>query len=238
MNGIRILPLASSSRGNACLLTDGKTPLLLDAGINLKALRQKLPIKITDLTGVLATHEHGDHASGVKHLMGTGRDCYMTQGTADALGDFKHKHRLNIIKAKTQFQVGTWTIMPFDTVHDAAEPVGFLLTNHVKKILFVTDTAYIPYRFKGLTHICVECNYSDALLVTSVYTGKTHAGIAKRIRKNHMGLETLQRMLAANDLSKLEEIHLLHASDANSDVGLFKQEIQKQVGVPVYIADA
>ncbi len=237
---ITFTPLASSSLGNAYLLTDGETPLLLDAGITLMDIRKRLSFRIPKLAGVLITHEHMDHAKGVKHLMGTGRDAYMTQGTADALGmdKCKHRHRLNIIKALVQFNIGPWSVMPFDTAHDAAEPVGFLVGHESgDKILYATDTQYLKYRFNNLTHIAIECNHSRALLMDGACAGSFNSELAKRVRRNHMSLESVQKMLKSNDLSKLEEVHLLHASDNNSDVEHFKKEIQKQTGRPVYIAD-
>jgi phosphoribosyl 1,2-cyclic phosphodiesterase len=74
-------------------------------------------------------------------------DCYISAGTVEALGI--SGHRLNIIKAKQQFRIGTWTALPFDTQHDAAEPLGFLLANQDgEKLLYATDTYFIRYRFK------------------------------------------------------------------------------------------
>jgi len=158
----------------------------------------------------------------------------MSNGTAEAL-ELSH-HRLHIIKAYNQFQVGAWTIIPFETIHDAAEPLGFLMAQGKVKILFAIDTEYIPYRFPGLTHILIGVNYSMEIVKSRLKSGELNSGLWRRIIKSHMSLETLLDFLKANDLSQVRQIYLLHLSDRNSSAAIFKQKIQEVVGVPVYIA--
>src|SRR5690606_25201550 len=115
-------------------------------------------------------------------------------------------HRVKYIQAKKQFQIGTWTILPFDTQHDVAEPLGFLLSNTSgDKLLFATDTYYIRYKFKGLTHIMIECNYSLDILNENIAAGRVPQVMKKRLMRSHFSLENVKDMLQANDLSKLQE---------------------------------
>ena len=226
--------LASSSRGNCYRISDGSTPLLLECGIRFKEIQQKLNFRLSEIAGCLVTHEHQDHCKTIKDVMKAGIDCYMSQGTAEALR--VSGHRVHIVKAKQQFRFGTWTIRPFDTVHDAAEPLGFLLASGKEKLLFATDTAYIRYRFKRLTHIMIEANYQAEILQNSVEEGLVPVAVRKRIRRSHFDLNHLKEFFKANDLSELREVWLLHLSDGNSDEGQFKREIQEIVGKPVYVA--
>jgi phosphoribosyl 1,2-cyclic phosphodiesterase len=167
--------------------------------------------------------------------MKAGIDCYMSQGTADALG--VSGHRINIIKAKQQFRIGTWTVLPFDTQHDAAEPLGFLLANQDgDKLLYATDTYYIRYKFHGLTHIMVECNYAADILKRNVEAGAVPKELKTRILKSHFSLENVKKFLQANDLGKVQEIWLLHLSDNNSQAERFKREVMELTGKPTYIA--
>jgi phosphoribosyl 1,2-cyclic phosphodiesterase len=175
-----------------------------------------------------------DHSKAVKDIMRTGIDCYISAGTVEALG--LSGHRLHIIKAKQQFKIGTWTMLPFDTQHDAAEPLGFLLANQAgDKLLYATDTYYIRYKFHGLTHIMVECNYSLDILKRNVDAGAVPKELKSRILKSHFSLENVKRFLQANDLSKVQEIWLLHLSDNNSNAERFKREIQELTGKMVFI---
>jgi phosphoribosyl 1,2-cyclic phosphodiesterase len=233
---IEIRPLASSSAGNAYLVTDGRSPLLLDCGLPIRELKQATGYRLSTLVGCLLSHEHQDHSKAVRDVMKAGIDCYMSAGTAEALGI--SGHRLHIIKAKQQFRIGTWTILPFETQHDAAEPLGFLLANQYgEKLLYATDTFYIRYRFQGLTHIAVECNYSLDILRANVEAGMVEPALKNRILKSHFSLENVKNFLKANDLSKVREIWLLHLSDGNSDAERFKREIQALTGKPVYVAE-
>ena len=167
--------------------------------------------------------------------MRAGIDCYISAGTAEALG--LSGHRLNIIKARQQFRIGTWTILPFETQHDAAEPLGFLLANQAgDKLLYATDTYYIRYKFHGLTHIMVECNYAADILKRNVEAGAVPKELKGRILKSHFSLENVKKFLLANDLSKVEAIFLLHLSDGNSDAERFKREVMELTGKPTCIA--
>lgn len=232
---IEILPLASGSQGNCYRITDGRTPLLLECGIPFREIQKGLHFRVSEVAVCLVSHEHKDHSKAVQDMMKAGIDCYMSAGTAEALGI--SGHRLHFIKAKQQFRIGTWKILPFETQHDAEEPLGFLLANrNGEKLLYATDTFYIRYRFQGLTHIAVECNYSLDILRANVEAGLVEPALKKRILKSHFSLENVKNFLKANDLSKVQEIWLLHMSDGNSDANRFKREIQELAGKPVYVA--
>lgn len=232
---IQFRPLASGSSGNAYHVSDGHTELLIECGINFRDIQKALNFKTSNLAGCLITHEHKDHTKGLKDVLRAGIDVYASQGTIDQ-ERIKH-HRLKPIQAKKQFEIGTWKVLPFDVEHDVAEPLGFLLMNQEgEKLLFATDTYYVRYKFKGLTHIAVECNYSLDILEENIAAGIVPEIMKKRLLRSHFSLENVKEFLKANDLSKVQEIHLLHLSNNNSDEKLFKEEIQTLTGKPVYIA--
>jgi phosphoribosyl 1,2-cyclic phosphodiesterase len=232
---INILPLGSSSAGNAYRVTDGYTPLLLEAGIRFKDIQKGCNYQLSSIAGCLITHEHGDHVKSAEDIMKAGIDIYCSEGTKDAAG--LNGHRVITVQARKQFKLGTWTILPFDTEHDVSEPLGFLLMNSVgEKLLFATDTYYIRYQFSGLTHLLIECNYSMNILNENIKSGRVPVGMKKRLIKSHMSLETMKEFLKANDLSKVQEIWLIHLSDSNSNEELFKLEVQELTGKIVYVA--
>ncbi|MEC1562523.1 MBL fold metallo-hydrolase [Bacillus haynesii] len=231
---IEITALSSSSKGNCYRVTDGKTPLLLECGISFKEIQRGFDFNISQFAACLITHEHSDHCKAIKDVLKAGIDCYMSLGTTGAIG-LQH-HRIKPVRAKQQFKVGTWIIMPFDVQHDVAEPFGYLLANQDgDKLLFATDTYYIRYKFPGLTHIMVECNYSNEILNENIESGRTPPFMKKRLLQSHFSLENVKEFLKANDLRKVQEIWLLHLSDSNSDEQLFKNEIAKLTGKVVYV---
>ncbi|MFS0749551.1 MBL fold metallo-hydrolase [Oceanobacillus sp. 1P07AA] len=232
---INIQTIASSSKGNCYYISDGSTPLLLEAGVKYKEIQKALNFNTKDIAGCLITHEHGDHSKGIKDLLRVGKNVYMSQGTKETLQ--LENSRIKTVKAKKQFQIGTWTILPFEVEHDVSEPIGFLLKNKAgDKLLFATDTYYIRYKFKGLTHLLIECNYSIDILNENIATGRVHKGMKKRLIQSHFSLENVKEFLTVNDLSKVQEIHLLHLSDSNSDEARFKREVQELTGKLVFIA--
>lgn len=231
---IEIKALGSSSKGNCYRVTDGSTPLLLECGLPYKEIQKGFDFQMSSIAGCLVTHEHGDHSKSIKDVMKAGIDVYASKGTFEAL-NITH-HRTKSVEAKKQFQIGTWTILPFDVQHDVSEPYGFLLVNQQgEKLLFATDTYYIKYRFTGLTHLMVECNYSLDILNENIANGTVPKVMKKRLLHSHFNLENVKEFLKANDLSKIQEIWLLHLSDTNSNADLFKSEIQMLTGKMVIV---
>lgn len=228
-------PLASSSRGNAYIVDDGHIRLLLEAGIQAKRFRERAGFIMHQIDACFASHEHQDHACGLKGIMQAGIDVYCSQGTADALK--LSGHRLHPVTHGQYVQIGTMTILPFSVIHDAAEPLGFLVaTKDGDKLLFATDTHYIPHRFRGLSVIAIECNFDADLLKQNIEAGIVHPDVGKGLWGRHMSLQGVKRFLAAQDLRTVQEIHLLHLSDTNSDADRFQAEIERGFGIPTYIA--
>jgi phosphoribosyl 1,2-cyclic phosphodiesterase len=221
--------LASSSRGNAYLLTSGTSRLLLECGLHLADLQRRAGHQLGAVDAVLLTHEHMDHARSAAGLLRIGVEVWTSAGTAAALG--LEGHGLHLLHDGDQVQIGPWTVLPFDAVHDAAEPLGFLISDGVDKLLFATDTAYLPWRFQGLTMIAIECNWASDLL------GDLSPERRARLEGAHMGLEQVKELLAANDLTQCREIHLLHLSREHSDAERFKREIERQTGIPVVVEE-
>lgn len=221
--------IASGSSGNAIIVDDGSSKLLLDAGIRYKDIARW--IRPTDLAGVLVTHEHQDHAKAVPELMRRGIEVYMSLGTRDNIPDIE-KESFNPLAHLCQREIGTWIVVPFDVIHDCAEPMGFLFQSTVtgKKGVYIVDSGLVEYNFSGITHWLIECNYSEPLLEDGPYEDF----LKDRVRRNHFSLEDLKTFLGDSDLSEAEEIYLLHLSSANGDEEGFKKEIQRLTGLPVY----
>lgn len=232
---MKIDAFASGSSGNAYLISDGATTLLLDAGISLLKIKEATDFRVRDIKGCLISHSHKDHSKAAMDLAKAGVNIYTSRGTIKTCG--LEGHRIHEIKALKRLKVGTFLVMPFDVEHDVLEPLGFLLESTLSKerLLYFTDTYYIKYRFERLNYIMCECNFSKEALQESIEKGYIPIELAPRLFKSHMSLETLIEMLKANDLSHLKQVYLLHLSANNSDEEHFKKEIQKVTGAEVYV---
>lgn len=231
---IEIRPIASSSRANAYYVSDGKTPLLIECGLRFKDLQQKLNFKLSDLGGCLLSHEHKDHSRAVKSLLVAGVDCYMSAGTQAEL-DCENHHRAKKLIPHIPKRIGSWWVIAFPTIHDAREPLGFILMSGDEKILFATDTAYLKLRMPGCTRIMVECNYQEEILQRNIESGLITIAQRDRLLWSHFSLSNVLKMLQANDLSQLTETWLLHLSRDNSDAEEMRRAVQETTGKPVYV---
>lgn len=233
---MKITSLASSSRGNCYLIRDGVSSLLIECGVDLKKIRKH--IKLSDLAGCLISHEHQDHSKYAKEIIKyTG--IWTSAGTLSSLDLGPYDYRSTVARPGETFKIGSFLVVPFETQHDAKEPLGFLVysTATEEKLLFATDTYYIKNRFQDLNYIMIECNYSTEILKANIDAGKIPKAVAKRLFESHFELENVKSFLKAQDLSTVKAIYLLHMSDGNSDAARFKREVQELTGIPTYVCD-
>lgn len=230
---IKVDVYGSNSDGNSYVITDGERSLMLEAGISLKKMND---VDWQSLDGCLITHEHGDHKKYVNQLIKqTGMNVFLSAGTQEVLN--LPSYRSTILKSLNEQKIGKWTILPFDVQHDVKEPLGFFIqSKDGDRVLFATDTYYIKYKLPGITHLMIECNYSLDILDENIASGRIGAYRKNRLLKSHFELENVKTFIKSNDMSQLQEVWLLHLSDANSNAARFKKEIQAITGVPVYIA--
>lgn len=225
-------PIASSSKGNAYLLSSPGVPsLLIEAGIPVKRIREKIGFNLSGLAGVLVSHEHGDHARAVKDLLKAGMDVWTSIETAEAIGVAGH-HRINGLQSGARASIGGWIILPFDLHHDVPTQGFFIQAPDRDRLLFIPDTSYIRNRFEGVNILAIECNHIADILSENIQEGNIPAVVGRRVRRNHMSLDSVIGMLKANDLSRCREIWLLHLSDGNSDEARMIRTVQEQTGIP------
>jgi phosphoribosyl 1,2-cyclic phosphodiesterase len=232
---MEIKTLASGSNGNAYIVSDGKTRILIDAGIPLREIQKNCNYSTSSLAACLITHAHQDHCRAVKDLMGKGVDCYASQGTFDALK--LSGHRAHAVKPFIGWEVDSFYITAFDVQHDAPEPLGFVLQSLEtgEKILYFIDTCYVKYTFTGITHLMCECNHDTDSIKAAIARGYLPAEMLPRLLKSHMSLDTLLEFICANDWAMLRQIYLLHMSSRNGSAERICAAVQEETGVEVYI---
>ena len=223
--------LASGSSGNAYLIGDGKTRLLLDAGIPFKRIQIGCGFRTSSIDACLVTHRHGDHAAAIPKLLQRGITVY---SNADVAGLYPG---VQSVEARKEFRVGTFRILPFEAEHDVP-CYGYQVTSEEtgEKLVYITDSAYVRYTFTELTHLMIEANYDEDIMLGNVRNEKIPFSLAERVAGTHMSIDTLLDLLRSNDMSKVRQIYLLHLSDNNSDAEAFKKLVQQETGAEVYIA--
>ena len=235
---IEVKVIASSSNGNCYLLKSGVHQLLLEAGLPIRRIKESVGFFLGKLDGCLVSHEHDDHAHAVKDLVDAGVDVYLSKGTAIALGN--RSVGTTIISANKSVRIGGhWTVRPLLMYHDAAEPLGFLISDQDDFLLFATDTYALPYKFNMVCQLMIECNYLpgklDEMLVSRAISFKQ----ANRLLHSHMSLDSLISWLKQNKeaLRYCRKIYLLHGSQKNGDPKVFKEAVQKATGKVVEVCE-
>lgn len=163
-------------------------------------------------------------------------DVYISVETADNLKINDYSSMYAIADRETE-KIGNFTILPFKVKHDVP-CLGFLIHHEeTGTILFATDTYYLPNKFANLTNILIECNYRQDILDRNIKTGRLSTSLTNRTLESHMSFDTCREALLANDLSKVNNIVLIHLSDGNSNAAEFQRDIQKATGKNVFVAE-
>ncbi len=169
--------LASGSSGNCTLVSDGKTHILIDAGISARRITRALDalgLHTGELSAVLLTHEHADHIAGLKTLTARYRvPVYASARTAAAVESVVAEGLLNAFPAGGQFEIGSIGAQTFLTPHDTPESVGYALEAGHTRIVLATDLGHVPEQALG--YICtadillIEANHDIGLLKQGPY---------------------------------------------------------------------
>lgn len=222
--------LGSSSAGNSYIFELSGTKVLIEAGFKASEINRRAVLvgtDLIDLKAVLVTHEHIDHAIGIKgedHYFSRRRiPIYASKGTLEACGDPITGVPL---KAMTPSFIGTdILVLPFAVKHDAAEPLGFVINDFRggKRILFINDCSAIRADLSSIPFdiIFIECNYFDQALHIEMHKAEEEGKMMlvkryMRIHDCHLGLSGTRKILNTLDLSKCKAVFLMHLSDQNS----------------------
>ena len=235
---MRIITYASSSDGNLYKVKGSNESLLLEAGLTITNIKKHLNYDFSGITGCLVSHEHKDHSKCVSGLCKFGINCYMSEGTQKAI-DIDSCY-VNTVESKKQFNIGKeFTVMPLDTQHDACEPFGYVIYNKLlkTKLLFITDTYYFKYKIPSLTHIMIESNYNLELLDENIKLGIVEPARKPRLIRSHFEESRVLEFFEANDLSKLQEVLLIHTSKDSSTPD-FDKVLQEKLGSHIKVSAA
>ena len=235
---MKLQVIGSSSSGNCYILGNDHEAIVIECGIPFKRVQEAVDFDINRISGALVSHEHGDHAKHVQRFLDARIPCYMSIGTQEALGLTDNRLVCCMKPGGNPYHVGNFKVQGFETRHDAANPFGFLIYHpECGMTLFATDTYYLEYTFAGLNNILIECNYRQDILDANIASGKLNPALRNRTIKSHMSFDTCKETLLCNDLSKVNNIVLIHLSSGNADAAAFRDGIQKATHKNVHVAE-
>lgn len=213
--------IATGSSGNCYALTsDNGETLILDCGIPIKEIKKGLNWNIIGIQGSACTHCHSDHSLSLTELRNIGIDVFHPSVDPNVgvvnFGSF----RVQSFDLKTLD--GRWT----HTNADGSECpcCGFLITHReMGRMLYITDTELIKWRFKGINHILLGVNYDKDLIDNEDSAKVNH------VYRGHMSIDTACDFVKANNSKDLQNVIMCHLSKNNADKDLFIDKMKSTV---------
>lgn len=215
--------LGSGSSGNCYLLTaDNGETLLLDVGLPIMDIKRGLNWDIKCVVGAICTHAHKDHSLAVTELEAMGIMVYKPWEKFTGK-DFKPNSGFKVWAVDLTTLDGKWT----HTNADGSECpcYGFLITHpEMGKLLYITDTEFVKWRFHDVNHILISCNYQKKYIAEDSNDAKK-----SHVYRGHMELGTVKEFVIANKSDALQNVILCHLSRDNSDADECVAEVKKIV---------
>ena len=172
-----------------------------------------------------------DHCKYIKDYLECGIPIYTNDETVE-VAEVIYGELLHGVPEKKPFILGNFKITPFYVPHDNTPCFAYQIYHEeIGKLLFLTDLEYCKYRFKDVSQILVEANYSKDI-INQDNPNFDH------VCRGHMELNTTLGFLNTNDNPSLMNVVLLHLSDSNSNSEYFSQKVKEIVpSANVYVAD-
>lgn len=232
---LRFCSLGSGSRGNATLVESGATLLMVDCGFSVAETERRLARvgRTPDqLSGILVTHEHGDHVAGLARVARAWQvPVWLTAGTRRGLKDAGLPVATEIIPDES-FAIDDIEVLPVAVVHDAREPTQYVFSDGNHRIGILTDlgevTPHVLRSYNGLDAFMLECNHDLEMLATGPYTNR----LKKRVggRYGHLNNGQAADLLADVDCARLQHIVAAHISEKNNTPLLARSALAGALG--------
>lgn len=222
---MKLKTLSSGSIGNCYLLESNGEILILDCGIPIKDIKIGLDFDLRRVSGVLATHQHLDHSKSVNDLKHIGIPVFTPYDHKDPV-EMKSNFRIQAFELTTLS--GEWTHTNADG--SPCPCYGFLISHpDMGKMLYITDTELIKWRFNGINHILLGVNYDKELV------DRDNSAKVNHVFRGHLSIDTACEFVKANN-KNLETVIMCHLSNENSDPVKFKEKMQEVTDSDVYVA--
>jgi phosphoribosyl 1,2-cyclic phosphodiesterase len=221
---MKICVLASGSKGNCTFLRSGDQRILIDCGISKPEIIHCLATigeRLSDITTVLLTHEHGDHTIGLRSVVRAIRpEVVLTPRTEEYIpGIDEVAPDYVFVKPSSVLDIGELSIRPISVDHDAANAVAYQVWSADATATIVTDLGGISPELQGCIEstdwLFLEANHDSDMLNAGTYPQR----LRERVRENHLSNDKAIHAIA--NLSSTQ-IVLGHISEGNNDLRLLR----------------
>lgn len=217
---MRVVVLGSGSRGNATLIEAGGARILVDAGIPIRTLRERLEAVTGDdrpaIDGIVVTHAHCDHGG---HAGATARalraPLYVTASTHRGLRGVDDA-RVRTFGAAARFTIGPLEVFPCPVPHDAPQ-VAIAVAHGGTRCAIVTDcgepTLALQQHLRGCDAVLIESNHDLGLLMEGPYPESVKRRVAGP--RGHLNNQQCGKVLSRLG-RETTQVVLLHISETNN----------------------
>jgi phosphoribosyl 1,2-cyclic phosphodiesterase len=214
--------LSSGSSGNCFYIEKDGSAVLIDAGINAKAINERLGIlklRPANIKGIFITHEHTDHIRGADVFARQLKiPLYATKGTIKNTFLCSDDSLINQIKKDEVVRMFGLDIEAFSKSHNAAEPVSYTVSDKNKMVSVITDIGYscdnVNAAISRSNFLFLESNHDLTMLKNGPYP----MFLKSWIKSNSGHLSNDQASLAVLEYAnpKLRNVVLSHLSEINN----------------------
>lgn len=217
---MKLKTIASGSKGNCSIVLCDETKFIIDMGISYLTLKRSLEensLSFDQFTGILITHNHKDHISGLASLIKkTHIKVFIPIEMYDGIKELVPKDRCEFIDDK--FKTNDTEIELIHTSHDAPYSIGFIITQNEKSIVYVTDTGYINRKYlkkmENKDLYLIESNHDEVMLMDGPYPRFLKERVISD--KGHLSNTTTSKYLSKIIGNKTKYIILAHISEKNN----------------------
>ena len=217
--------LASGSKGNCTVITDGNSTIVIDAGTtdrHLKKAFSTINIDYKSIDALLITHTHIDHINRLNLF----KDSIMY--TPEDLGPKYEQVRLY---GEESFKINGFDIQTITLSHDRALTVGFIISNSLKKLVYVTDTGYFKDKhipmIKNADYYIFECNHDPQMLMNTDRPFQLKQRIMDM--NGHLSNDDCAKVLEKSVSDNTKEIVLAHLSEEANCPKVAQKTVQKRL---------
>lgn len=239
---MRLCSIASGSSGNCVYVGSEATHLLVDVGISGRKAENglsNLGLTGSDLDGILITHEHADHISGLGILARKYQvPVYATKGTIRAMLKSKSLGKLDAslfheVREDEKFILKDLTVNPMRISHDAAQPVAYRIAYGDRRVGICTDLGvyndYTVESLRGMDALLIEANHDVNMLQVGPYPYYLKQRILGD--RGHLSNENSGKLLSRLLHDKLQTIILGHLSKENNLPELAYETVRMEISM-------
>jgi phosphoribosyl 1,2-cyclic phosphodiesterase len=212
--------LGSGSKGNSLVIYDSRGKyIILDVGLTYKEILRGLDYNLNNCVSIICSHNHlADHTKSLDYFIKLGVPCYGNQDICDS-----HKGCNLLPKV---LNIDGFRIQNFELVHNVPNNAIIVDTLCGIRLLYCTDTEYIPKKVKGVNYAIIECNHDDDFMVDNAMEDV----LSMSHHENHQSLDRCIEYLKVIFSPSLQGVILWHLSDTNINESKALKKVKKELG--------